>query len=122
MLRAIILIALMVPFAAEAKCVKRNLAGVYSSYSSAFDIQARCIFKVGRSGAVKKGNCANTLGQTSTITGGRLKVDRFCEVTGFIAENIGDTDIIGDMSRDKTFITGVGFRGNDSGTFIAVKK
>ena len=122
MMLRLALILLALPIAAEAKCIKRDIAGVYSSYSAAFDIQARCIFKVARSGRVKTGQCANTLGETSKITGGKLKIDRWCEVTGFIRENIGDTDLIGDMSRDKLIITGVGFRGNDSGTFIAVRK
>ena len=116
---AVVFGLLAVPTIANARCLQADLAGNWQAYSMSADGNSgywtRCRISVGNSGNITDGVCANSFGQSGSLSSGRviLTHNGRCTFEGnFTLGGITNRITHGTLASDGLTANGVGtFRG-----------
>jgi hypothetical protein len=113
MLGCVIVLALMLPVTAEARCESGDLRGrwdVYGFLDSSLDLEGtlRCVFVLNRNGRFSDAVCVglSSEGRGGSVNRGQLTVRGNCAVRGEI-NNTVSCELSGTMTRNKDMISGV---------------
>jgi len=110
------LVMLLLTSTAWAACAQSDLTGTWLTYQSGtssddvgpFFYWKRCTVRLDSSGFVTGGSCRDDIGDTFSLTTGRIRVTTGCVVTGTVGDPAGSVVIDhGALDRGKTVFTGV---------------
>ena len=106
-----------------AKCAQSDLVGTWQTFAAETSIgYSECQFSVDSSGNLdNRGRCNYDGGSQTSVSGGNLDINEYCQVTGRVIEGGVTTEIIGILSDTGSFITGVGQAQGLYSTFNATK-
>ena len=114
--------------AANATCIQSDLAGTWKVHSigftSANGLWGYCTLKLNSSGFPVSGSfCKNSAGTQSNLTGGPITLSSTCRFAGSIKDG-GTLNTItdGQLSRDKTTLSGAGRVSGGVFIFTGVKQ
>jgi hypothetical protein len=125
---AAVLVMLLLSSAAWAACTQADLTGTWLTYQSGLRIEnsqtffywQRCTVTLNSTGVVTGGSCRDDVGQTFSLTTGRVRVSSGCVVTGTAGGADGSATINhGALDRGKTVFMGV-MTESDEGTVTGI--
>jgi hypothetical protein len=112
-MHCMIVLALMLPVTAEAKCELGDLRGrwdVYGFLDSPLNLEGtlKCVFVLNKSGRFSDAVCVgrSSAGTGGSVNRGRLTIRSNCAVSGEI-KNTDSCRLSGTMTRNKDMISGV---------------